>query len=63
MALRAVRFWHTDNDFTTQPMVTTFLNGKEIPDVGGHTMFANIYMAYEALSSTMKGHRTVVSDS
>jgi taurine dioxygenase len=46
--------WHTDKDFTTHPTVATFLNGKEIPDAGGDTMFANTYMAYEALSPAMK---------
>ena len=42
--------WHTDLSYTDRPATATFLNGKDLPDVGGDTMFANMYMAYETLS-------------
>ena len=42
--------WHTDCAYTQRPTTLTFLNAKELPEIGGDTMFANLYMAYEALS-------------
>jgi taurine dioxygenase len=47
--------WHSDKDYTTHPSSVSLLNCKEIPEVGGDTMFANQYMAYESLSPTIKG--------
>src|SRR5260370_11514375 len=32
----------------------TILYGKEAPDEGGDTLFANLYLAYDALSAAMK---------
>jgi taurine dioxygenase len=46
--------WHSDRSCSVSPMTGTFLLSKEIPDVGGDTMFANQYMAYESLSPAMK---------
>jgi taurine dioxygenase len=46
--------WHTDKSFTSTPTVATLLSCIATPVVGGDTMFANMYMAYDALSSTMK---------
>jgi len=42
--------WHTDLSYTTRPGTAGFLTAKELPEVGGNTMFANMYMAYETLS-------------
>ena len=42
--------WHTDQSYTTRPSTATFLHAKQLPEVGGDTMFANMYMAYETLS-------------
>src|ERR1700684_1381642 len=42
--------WHSDHSFRESPMTATFLNAQEIPDVGGDTLYANGYLAYEALS-------------
>ena len=42
--------WHSDYSQSPRPSTYTFLNGKELPEVGGDTMFANMYMAYETLS-------------
>lgn len=55
--------WHTDQMFTPTPARYTLLYAKQIPPVGGDTMFANLYLAYDALSAGMKamlaGLRTV----
>jgi taurine dioxygenase len=46
--------WHTDQMFSPRPAKATILYAKETPDVGGDTMFANMYLAYETLSEPMK---------
>ena len=46
--------WHTDQMFNPKPAKATMLYAKETPDVGGDTMFANMYQAYETLSAPMK---------
>ena len=46
--------WHTDQMFTPTPAMGTMLYAKEVPAAGGDTMFANLYLAYEALSDGMK---------
>ena len=46
--------WHTDQMFTPTPARVTLLYAKEIPPVGGDTMYANLYMAYDTLSDGMK---------
>ena len=47
-------FWHTDHSHTLNPARATTLHAVEIPDVGGDTMFSNMYAAYESLSDGMK---------
>ena len=47
--------WHTDQMFNPKPAKATILYAKETPDAGGDTLFANMYLAYEALSEPMKG--------
>jgi taurine dioxygenase len=46
--------WHTDRSHTNRPTSGSFLLAKELPQVGGDTMFANMYMAYDTLSPTMR---------
>ena len=46
--------WHSDHSYTTRPTLYSFLASKQIPPVGGDTMFANMYMAYESLSPKMR---------
>ena len=48
------REWHSDHSFTTHPTMATMLYCREIPPVGGTTMFSNMYMAYETLSSGLR---------
>ena len=46
--------WHTDQMFNPQPAKATMLYAKETPSVGGDTMFANMYDAYNNLSDGMR---------
>jgi taurine dioxygenase len=46
--------WHSDWSFLEASPAGTLLYGKIIPPVGGDTLFANQYAAYEALSEAMK---------
>jgi taurine dioxygenase len=46
--------WHSDWSFLEASPAGTLLYGKIIPPVGGDTLFANQYAAYDALSDAMK---------
>ena len=46
--------WHSDRSNTTRPAMASLLRAAEIPEVGGDTMFSNLYRAYETLSDGMK---------
>ena len=46
--------WHSDTAYLPEPPMATILYAKEIPKIGGDTVFANMYMAYETLSDGMK---------
>jgi taurine dioxygenase len=46
--------WHTDLSYTLRPAKATTLYCVEKPSVGGDTMFANMYLAYETLSPKMR---------
>jgi alpha-ketoglutarate-dependent taurine dioxygenase len=46
--------WHTDLSYTLRPAKGTSVYCMEKPSVGGDTMFANMYMAYDTLSPKMK---------
>lgn len=48
------RQWHSDLSFTSKPALGSVLYCREMPEVGGNTMFANMYLAYETLSPGMK---------
>ncbi|MBZ0324739.1 MAG: TauD/TfdA family dioxygenase [Alphaproteobacteria bacterium] len=48
------RKWHSDQSFMAVPSLGSLLYCVEKPKIGGDTMFANMYMAYDALSDTMK---------
>lgn len=46
--------WHTDGIYTPAPITFTMLYTVESPRVGGHTLFADMYAAYESLSESTK---------
>ena len=46
--------WHTDLSYLERPALASLLYAKEIPPVGGDTLFANMFLAYEALSDGLK---------
>jgi len=46
--------WHSDTTYLQEPPMATLLVAREVPDVGGDTIFANQYLAYETLSDGMK---------
>ncbi len=47
-------FWHSDVSCDEEPPLGTILQLHILPEVGGDTMFANMYAAYEALSEPLK---------
>ena len=46
--------WHTDTIYQPSPPMATMLYALELPPIGGDTLFANQYMAYEQLSDGLK---------
>ena len=58
--------WHSDTTMAAEPPMGSILYAIKAPPVGGDTLFANQYVAYERLSDGMKdmldGLRAVHSD-
>ena len=46
--------WHSDTTYTECPPKATMLYSVDIPPLGGDTLFANMYLAYESLSAGMR---------
>ena len=46
--------WHSDTTYLEIPPMGSMLLAREVPPYGGDTVFANQYMAYEALSDGLK---------
>jgi len=51
---RAGTYWHSDVSFRERPASASILYAKELPGIGGDTLFANTEAAYAGLSETMK---------
>ncbi len=47
-------FWHTDKSYHAAPSLLTMLHAIDVPAEGGDTLFANMLLAYEALSDEEK---------
>ena len=46
--------WHTDHSYDLAPAMGSILYAREVPPVGGDTLFASMYHAYDALSEGLK---------
>jgi taurine dioxygenase len=46
--------WHSDVSADAEPPMGSVLYLKQVPEVGGDTLFASMYAAYDALSEPMK---------
>ena len=47
--------WHSDTTYQKCPPMATLLYAKELPPLGGDTLFANQYAAFEHLSAPLRG--------
>jgi alpha-ketoglutarate-dependent 2,4-dichlorophenoxyacetate dioxygenase len=52
------RLWHTDSSFKYLPARASLLYARAIPLIGGHTEFADLRAAYDALSEDKKHQLT-----
>jgi taurine dioxygenase len=46
--------WHSDETFLAEPPMATILVAKEVPAIGGDTVFVSMSAAYEGLSDRMQ---------
>jgi alpha-ketoglutarate-dependent taurine dioxygenase len=46
--------WHSDETFRAEPPMATILVAKEVPAIGGDTMFVSMTAAYEGLSDRLQ---------
>jgi taurine dioxygenase len=46
--------WHADHSYDDAPALGSALYAREVPEVGGDTVFASMYAAYDSLSDGLK---------
>ena len=46
--------WHSDGTFERVPPKATLLHAIALPDRGGNTLFANMYLAYETMPESLR---------
>jgi len=46
--------WHSDTAYLEKPPMASMLLARELPPFGGDTLFANMYLAFDSLSSGLK---------
>jgi taurine dioxygenase len=46
--------WHSDTVYLERPPMATLLVAREVPPVGGDTLFANMYAAFDACSAALQ---------
>lgn len=46
--------WHSDMSYMEVPPLGSLLYARDVPDFGGDTLFANMYLAYEMLPEVLK---------
>ncbi|TAL81963.1 MAG: taurine dioxygenase [Candidimonas sp.] len=46
--------WHTDETYQQTPPLGSILYAREVPEVGGDTLWSNLYLAYDGLSDGLK---------
>ena len=46
--------WHVDNTYMPCPPMGSILRAVQLPELGGDTLFASMYEAYDALSPAMR---------
>lgn len=46
--------WHTDHSYDQLPAKASLLYARELPPIGGDTLFSSVYAAYDTLSDGLK---------
>jgi len=53
-AVYAGQYWHSDLSYMDKPSLGSLLLCREMPEIGGDTMWTNMYLAYSTLSEPMR---------
>jgi taurine dioxygenase len=53
-AVYAGQYWHSDLSYMNKPSLGSLLLCREMPEIGGDTMWANMVLAYDTLSDVMR---------